>query len=307
MTADHRHRTGAREPHDRRAQPRRTRPAAERAMLGLVAWLVGILFVLPVLWMLLTSFHTEAGRSHQPAALVGAADPARLPGVLRCRQRRQPLAAAAQLADGQRRCRRCWCWCWPSPRPTRCPSGRSGSGPTCCSSSCPPRCCRSVAGLLPIYLFAKNAGLLDNIWLLIVLYTSMNLPIAVWMMRSFLAEVPVGDPGGRRRSTAPGCSRILRADRRARSSLPGHRRDLADLLHLQLERAAVRPGAHRRPSRRPRRCSSPASSPARACSWPRCAPRRSSCLAAGARRRVRRPGQARPGPVPRRRQMRAVK
>jgi len=48
-----------------------------------------------------------------------------------------------------------------------------------------------VAGLLPIYLFAQAAGLLDNVWLLIVLYTSMNLPIAVWMMRSFLAEVPV--------------------------------------------------------------------------------------------------------------------
>ena len=46
-----------------------------------------------------------------------------------------------------------------------------------------------VADLLPIYLFAQAAGLLDNIWLLIVLYTSMNLPIAVWMMRSLLAEV----------------------------------------------------------------------------------------------------------------------
>jgi sorbitol/mannitol transport system permease protein len=48
-----------------------------------------------------------------------------------------------------------------------------------------------VAGLLPIYLFAQYTGLLDNIWLLIMFYTSMNLPIAVWMMRSFLAEVPV--------------------------------------------------------------------------------------------------------------------
>jgi sorbitol/mannitol transport system permease protein len=48
-----------------------------------------------------------------------------------------------------------------------------------------------VAGLLPLYLFAQWSGLLDNIWLLIVLYTSMNLPIAVWMMRSFLVEVPV--------------------------------------------------------------------------------------------------------------------
>ena len=48
-----------------------------------------------------------------------------------------------------------------------------------------------VAGILPIYLFAQKVNLLDNIWLLIILYTSMNLPIAVWMLRSFLAEVPV--------------------------------------------------------------------------------------------------------------------
>jgi len=48
-----------------------------------------------------------------------------------------------------------------------------------------------VAGLLPLYLFAQSTGLLDNIWLMVVLYTAMNLPIAVWMMRSFLAEIPV--------------------------------------------------------------------------------------------------------------------
>jgi sorbitol/mannitol transport system permease protein len=48
-----------------------------------------------------------------------------------------------------------------------------------------------VAGLLPVYLFAQSVGLLDNIWLLVILYTSMNLPIAVWMLRSFLVEVPV--------------------------------------------------------------------------------------------------------------------
>ena len=47
-----------------------------------------------------------------------------------------------------------------------------------------------VAGLLPIYLFAKKVGMLDNIWLLILFYTVMNLPIAIWMLRSFLAEVP---------------------------------------------------------------------------------------------------------------------
>ncbi|WP_082534013.1 carbohydrate ABC transporter permease [Marmoricola sp. Leaf446] len=48
-----------------------------------------------------------------------------------------------------------------------------------------------IAALLPIYLIVQNTGMLDNVITLVVLYTSMNLPIAVWMMRSFLAEVPV--------------------------------------------------------------------------------------------------------------------
>ena len=36
----------------------------------------------------------------------------------------------------------------------------------------------------------QNIGLLDNIWLLVLIYTAMNLPIAVWMIRSFLIELP---------------------------------------------------------------------------------------------------------------------
>jgi polyol transport system permease protein len=48
-----------------------------------------------------------------------------------------------------------------------------------------------IAALLPIYLIVQGIGMLDNVFTLVILYTSMNLPIAVWMMRSFLAEVPV--------------------------------------------------------------------------------------------------------------------
>ncbi|WP_028280681.1 carbohydrate ABC transporter permease [Arthrobacter sp. H5] len=47
-----------------------------------------------------------------------------------------------------------------------------------------------VAVIMPIYVIAGELRVLDNIWTLIVLYTAMNLPIAVWMMRSFLQEVP---------------------------------------------------------------------------------------------------------------------
>jgi len=47
-----------------------------------------------------------------------------------------------------------------------------------------------VAAIIPLYVIVGNIGMLDNIWTLIILYTSMNLPIAVWMMRSFFLEVP---------------------------------------------------------------------------------------------------------------------
>jgi sorbitol/mannitol transport system permease protein len=48
----------------------------------------------------------------------------------------------------------------------------------------------AVASILPLYVIAQNIGLLDNIWLLVLIYTAMNLPIAVWMIRSFLIELP---------------------------------------------------------------------------------------------------------------------
>lgn len=47
-----------------------------------------------------------------------------------------------------------------------------------------------VAVIMPIYVIAGQLKVLDNVGTLIVLYTSMNLPIAIWMMRSFFQEVP---------------------------------------------------------------------------------------------------------------------
>ncbi|HEU4424324.1 MAG TPA: carbohydrate ABC transporter permease [Pilimelia sp.] len=48
----------------------------------------------------------------------------------------------------------------------------------------------AVASILPLYIIAKNLGVLDNITMLSLIYTAMNLPIAVWMIRSFLIELP---------------------------------------------------------------------------------------------------------------------
>jgi sorbitol/mannitol transport system permease protein len=179
-------------PATRTAEGAPRRPRRERGgfILGLVAWLIGILFVVPVLWMLLTSFHSEADAATNPPSLAA---PLTLQGY------REFFGAGGGASP------------WPSLANSLTASVVSTilvlllAIPAAYALSIRPvrkwtdvlffflstKMLPIVAGLLPIYLFAQYTGLLDNIWLLIVLYTSMNLPIAVWMMRSFLAEVPV--------------------------------------------------------------------------------------------------------------------
>ncbi|GAA5019802.1 carbohydrate ABC transporter permease [Streptomyces siamensis] len=169
--------------------PRRT-VRARGAGLGLVAWLAGVVFFLPIAWMALTSFHSESDAATNP-----------------------PSLGAALTLDGYREF--FGTGGGASPWPALVNSTVASVVSTLCvlllalpaayALSVRPvrkwtdvlffflstKMLPVVAGLLPIYLFAKNTGMLDNIWLLVILYTSMNLPIAVWMMQSFLAEVPV--------------------------------------------------------------------------------------------------------------------
>jgi len=169
---------------------RRKVPRRGGLLLGVLAWLIGILFVLPVLWMLLTSLHSEQDAATNPPSLAA---PLTLQGY------REFFGASTGTSP------------WPPLLNSLTASVVSTllvlllAIPAAYALSIRPvkkwtdvmffflstKMLPVVAGLLPIYLFAQNAGLLDNIWLLIVLYTSMNLPIAVWMMRSFLAEVPL--------------------------------------------------------------------------------------------------------------------
>ncbi|OPF80684.1 sugar ABC transporter permease [Streptomyces antioxidans] len=171
--------------------PESARRAKRRgAALGLLAWFVGIVFVLPVLWMLLTSFHSEADAATNPPSLTasltldgykeffgsgGGASP--WPPLLNSVGTSLfstgfvlLLALPAAYALSIRRVRK-----WTDVM----------------FFFLSTKMLPVVAGLLPVFLFAKDINFLDNVWLLVILYTSMNLPIAVWMMQSFLADVPV--------------------------------------------------------------------------------------------------------------------
>jgi sorbitol/mannitol transport system permease protein len=159
-------------------------------MLGVLAWAIGTLFILPVLWMVLTSFHSEQAAATNPPSVAA---PLTLQGY------REFFGASTGASP------------WPPLLNSLTASVISTvlvlllAIPAAYALSIRPvkkwtdvlffflstKMLPVVAGLLPLYLFAQNVRLLDNIWFLIVLYTSMNLPIAVWMMRSFLAEVPI--------------------------------------------------------------------------------------------------------------------
>ncbi|MDQ1006863.1 sorbitol/mannitol transport system permease protein [Streptomyces sp. V4I23] len=170
-------------------------PAARKARrrsvaLGVLAWAAGIGFCLPALWMLLTSFHSEADAATNPPSLAaaftldgyreffgGSGGPTPWPPLINSLSASVfstilvlVLALPAAYALSIRRVRK-----WTDVM----------------FFFLSTKMLPVVAGLLPVYLFAKNAGMLDNVWLLVLLYTSMNLPIAVWMMQSFLADVPV--------------------------------------------------------------------------------------------------------------------
>jgi sorbitol/mannitol transport system permease protein len=150
-----------------------------------LAWALTILFFLPVFWMVLTSFHKEVDAAQNPPALFAPftgenyallfsrdilpflinSAMASIVSTLLVLLLAVPAAYALSIKPVEK-----WTDVMFFFLSTK---------------FLPP-----IAALLPVYLIVKEIGMLDNVFTLVVLYTSANLPIAVWMMRSFLAEVP---------------------------------------------------------------------------------------------------------------------
>ncbi len=169
----------------RRARRRSPQHHPRAWMLGVLAWAIGLLFVAPVLWMTLTSLHTEADAATNPPSVAAkltlsgyheffASNPwpalinsttAAVVSTLLVLALATPAAYALSIKPVRKWTDVLFFFLSTKFLPV-------------------------VAALLPVYLIAKNLQLLDNIFALVLVYASMNLPIAVWMMRSFLAELP---------------------------------------------------------------------------------------------------------------------
>jgi sorbitol/mannitol transport system permease protein len=180
----------ATKPPRRGLAPRRRKKSDDQAAhAGLVwtlfAWALTLLFFAPVAWMVLTSFHKEADAATNPPSLLAPLTGANY-SLLFDRGVRPFLINSATASI------------------TSTILVLALAIPAAYALAIKPvekwtdvlffflstKFLPAIAALLPIYLIVKNLGMLDNIYALVILYTSMNLPIAVWLMHSFLAEVP---------------------------------------------------------------------------------------------------------------------
>jgi sorbitol/mannitol transport system permease protein len=169
-------------PEIRKVRPRRRRG---NVTVGIVGWVLGVLFFFPVLWMVLTGFKTEGqAYTNTPHVIftptlsefktvfdsglwpyVANSAFATVVSTLLVLGLAVPCAFALSL------------------RPVR--KTRDVLFFFISTKMLP-----VVAAIIPIYIAARDLHMLDNIFTLVILYTAMNLPIAVWMMRSFFLEVP---------------------------------------------------------------------------------------------------------------------
>jgi sorbitol/mannitol transport system permease protein len=177
--------------HPKSVQSRPARPASQRVGewsgrvgWGLLAWVVAILFFTPVLWMLITAFKPESAAETWPPKFVFSPTLSQFHLVfsgwgpyvthsliattvstLLVLALGIPAAYALSVVPVKH---------W-----------RDGLFFFISTKMLP-----IVAAIGPLYVIAVHVHLLDSIWLLIILYTAMNLPLAIWMIRSFMLEVP---------------------------------------------------------------------------------------------------------------------
>ena len=164
---------------------KRRKRRSNSVTLGIVGWALGILFFFPVLWMVITSFKTEAQAYTNTPTVVF----------------RPTLSQYKTVFSSG---------IWPYLANSAFATIVSTVFVLLLATPCafalslrPVKKTRDVlfffistkmlpivAAIIPIYIAARDLHVLDNIFTLVVLYTAMNLPIAVWMMRSFFLEVP---------------------------------------------------------------------------------------------------------------------
>ncbi len=156
--------------------------------IGVAAWVVGMLWIFPVAWTLLTSFKTEQDASAQ--TLHNGLTVARYSDVSHSTTGTLSLSAAFtnSLVVVVVSTVIVMLLALPAAyalaiRPV--PKWRDVLFFFISTKFLP-----IVASIFPIYVYAQKWNLIGTRTILIVLYIAINLPLATWMLRSFFVEVP---------------------------------------------------------------------------------------------------------------------
>ncbi len=167
------------------AAPVRKKKSKKFSPWGVVAWIAGLGFFFPVFWMVLTSFKQESDAATSPPTLFFTPTLDQYSAVFD--QGIGPAMLNSVFATGMSTILVLLLGVPAAFALSLRPVGKTSDALFFFMST---KMLPVVAAILPLYVIVSNVGLLDNIWALVVLYTSMNLPIAIWMMRSFFLEVP---------------------------------------------------------------------------------------------------------------------
>ena len=174
-----------------RATARRGRrgggPSKEQAstLWAVVAWIVGLIVFYPVLHMILTGFKTEADAVTLPPSFIFDATLENYRAIFRADFR--PFFVNSIIASGVSTLV-VMALGVPAAyalalRPT--PKTKDILFFFISTKFLPP-----AGAIVPLFLIYRDLELLSTMRGLIILYTSMNLPIAIWMLRSFFEEIP---------------------------------------------------------------------------------------------------------------------
>jgi sorbitol/mannitol transport system permease protein len=158
-------------------------------LLGLLAWLAALVFFFPVFWMILSSFKTERDANARPKLFF---DPTldRYRDVMGGTEGLLTFSAAAWNSATVVVLSTLFVLAMAIPAAYALAINQIPKWRDVLFFFISTKFLPIVASILPIWIIASTFDKLNTLTVLVVLYTAINLPLAIWMLRSFFMEIP---------------------------------------------------------------------------------------------------------------------
>jgi sorbitol/mannitol transport system permease protein len=153
-------------------------------ILGIIGWIVALIIFFPIFWMAITAFKTEQGAYSPNVIFIPTLDSFK--EVFSRSNYLSFMLNSVYISIGSTLV--CFLFAIPAAyKMSFFPTPKTQSTLLWMLST---KMMPAVGVLIPIYFLLKFAGLLDTVTGLIIIYTLMNLPIAVWMSYTYFCEIP---------------------------------------------------------------------------------------------------------------------